>query len=472
MKKKRFAGAALTVTLLLGCATNHESVQRQQMEGTRKARAESHRELESPPTHSENAARKKTRVSAKADGLGRYLAMAMEDSPELEASFEQWRASVLRISRDRRLPDPTISFSYFVSSVETRVGPQRAKIGVSQTFPWPTRLTAGADAASARARALQSQLDALTLMVRQKVATAYYRLWLIRATREIHAAHLEVVRSLSQSVLARVATGAANLAEQQQVDLSAARLEDMLAGMDEAEAAAVAQLRAAVGNRTLGSFDTRDAPPEAAVPRESESALAEVAVRHPLLLSMDYEALAFDEMARAEEAVGLPSFSLGADWIITGEASAPNIPDSGKDALMVGGAISVPLWRGSYSDAADASRAEASATRARRDAAENQVVAELHTAYAEVRDATRRAQLHQSTLVPQADSAYASVLGAYITGQGTVAQTILAQKDLLELRGSLAKARADHAIAWARLEHAVGRPVKPGESAEIVETPQ
>jgi hypothetical protein len=41
-----------------------------------------------------------------------------------------------------------------------------------------------------------------------------------------------------------------------------------------------------------------------------------------------------------------------------------------------------------------------------------------------------------------------------------VAQTLLAQKDLLELSAGLEQARADYAMAWARLERVVGRPVE------------
>ena len=50
------------------------------------------------------------------------------------------------------------AFGYFVRSVETRVGPQRARISLQQAFPWPTRLTAGSDAASGRGTARAQKL--------------------------------------------------------------------------------------------------------------------------------------------------------------------------------------------------------------------------------------------------------------------------------------------------------------------------
>jgi hypothetical protein len=41
-------------------------------------------------------------------------------------------------------------------------------------------------------------------------------------------------------------------------------------------------------------------------------------------------------------------------------------------------------------------------------------------------------------------------------GRSSVAATILAQRELLDLSLGLARARAEHAIAWARLEEVAG----------------
>ncbi|HUT78731.1 MAG TPA: TolC family protein [Polyangia bacterium] len=392
-------------------------------------------------------------------GLPGYVAYAMAKSPELRAGFERWQASVYEISRARRLPEPTLSFAYFVQSVETRVGPQIARVSLQQTFPWPTKLTAGADAASARARALQRQFDARALALTQRIADVYWRIWLVRQARSIHREHLEVLRSLSESVLARVATGAATLADQQQVDLAAARLEDLLAGLDEAERAAEARLRAAIGARGSIAVPTPGAPPDAELPSESESDLEGSARSHPTVAAFELLAESEDWVARREEADRFPGLTIGADWIITGESGMPDVPDSGKDAVVVGAGIRVPLWQASYSDSVAAARSMADAQRAEARAAADQAVAQLASDLSSVRDAVRRVRLFRETLVPQAEAAYASVLGAYVSGRGTVAQTLLAQRDLLELRVEFDQSRADYAQGWARLEQVVGREI-------------
>lgn len=453
----------LSAVFVMGCAGAQERAVQQEFA-----------EHDSPETHTNSS--KKTELATdsirnerpealsadqepkQAGSLAWYLARALEESPEVRASFQRWRASVHRIAQTRRLPDPTISFSYFIRSVETRVGPQQARVGLQQAFPWPTELSAGADAAAERARAAQRAFDTRSLVILEGVARAYWALWRIRRTRAIHREHLQVIHGLSETTRARLATGQVDLAEQQQVDLTAAREEDVVRGLDEEERAAAARLRAAVGLPFDQKVPTTDEAPVPALPKRSLSELSEDVRSHPMLEIYEHRALAQESTARAEAAARWPSFTLGADWIVIGDSPVTPAPtDNGKDAVSVGAGISVPLWQGNYRHSIEAARAEAEAFRLEKDSATDRALAELSEALARVRDAVRRVALYRDALLPQAESTYASVLGSYTVGRGTVAQTLLAQRDLLELRVELAVARANYAQSWARLEEVTGR---------------
>jgi outer membrane protein, heavy metal efflux system len=132
----------------------------------------------------------------------------------------------------------------------------------------------------------------------------------------------------------------------------------------------------------------------------------------------------------------------------------------GMSAVMPSVGIRLPLWLGSYQEGVRAAEAEASAQRAEGQSAVRRAEAELDEALAMVRDSLRRVELNENTLLPQAEAAYASVLGAYATSRGTIAESLLAQREFLEIRVGLEEARAQHVAAWARLEQVVGRPVK------------
>ncbi|MCB9598559.1 MAG: TolC family protein, partial [Sandaracinaceae bacterium] len=155
-------------------------------------------------------------------------------------------------------------------------------------------------------------------------------------------------------------------------------------------------------------------------------------------------------------------------WIETGPAAMPT-QGSGDDALIASLAVSVPLWQEAYDDAQRGAEADAAAERAAGESARDAALAELAAALSAVRDSHRRARLYEGTLLPQAQSAFESVIGAYTAGRSGVAAVLLAQRDLLELAAGLELARAEHGEAWARLERVVGRRVERAVEASAPE---
>jgi outer membrane protein TolC len=119
----------------------------------------------------------------------------------------------------------------------------------------------------------------------------------------------------------------------------------------------------------------------------------------------------------------------------------------------------VPLWQGTYGHEIASQQAMADAQRSEQQARGDRAVAALQATLSQVRDSERRVDVVSGTLLPQARAAYASVLGGYTVGQSAVAQTLLGQRDLLDLGVQLARASADHQRAWAQLDQLVGRQV-------------
>lgn len=406
-----------------------------------------------------------TRQTALDGSLRSYVAHALAHSPELRASFERWRAATMRISRARRMPEPIIKYSYFVRSVETRVGPQNHKLSLMQSFPWPTALSAGADAASSKARSAQRRFDAEVLAVQRAVADAYWRLWLVHEEHRLTMEHDVVLETLAGTVRGRVRTGDASLADLNQVELGISRHHDHHGAHRETERVATAELLRAIGAESgRRDLSATDAPFEG-LPVDSEQSLHRDAQQHPDIEAEDLMATSSDAQLKAEAAQRAPSLLAGLDWIVVGPTPGPN-PDSGQDAVIVTAGLSVPLWGPSYRSSMDAARAEGAAHRADRDAARQAADAQLEAALSTVRDAQRRIDLYGDTLIPQAETTFQSVLGGYQSGRSTIASALLAQKDLLELQLELARSRARHARAWAVLEAVVGRTVEPSEKGE------
>jgi outer membrane protein, heavy metal efflux system len=212
-------------------------------------------------------------------------------------------------------------------------------------------------------------------------------------------------------------------------------------------------LLATIGAPVEGEALTTDDYPVAALPSEPIDALRAAISKHPSIDAYAKMSEAADASARSERAERLPGFAVGVEWM--------RMPGAmGDTGLMPNVGIRIPLWQSSYLESARAREAEANAQREEGRAAGLRAHAELEEALARVRDSNRRVELGRNTLLPQAEAAFTSVLGAYSSGRSTLASSLLAQRDLLEVRLALEVAYADHAVAWARLDRVVGRTVE------------
>lgn len=437
--KFRFVMIVGLTLWMMSCATRHEN--------------DVHRDLDNAARRfqfasDEGAARQKEGHDvAGLNTFDEYVAYALSHSPKVRAAFERWRASVYRIARARRLPEPMLEYAFVIA--------KRHRLGLEQMIPWPTKLSAGADAMAIEAQALGQRFDAEMLMVKQSVAEGYWRLWLIQNLRVIQHEQLELLRGLAESARARIATNHTTLADQQQIELTIARLDDDIAGLFEQQQIAEAELRSTLGIQDRVTLTTKEQHREQRVPQQTVEELRTRALTHPLISSLGAMSRSKEAEARRERADRFPGVTLGVEWE-TGSVMN-GATKEWEHEVMIGFGLQVPLWQLSYRDSVDAAKAEASMYREEGRMETVRAIAEVDAVYAEVRDAVRRANLYRTTLLPQAEAAYASVLGSYATGKSTVSDAILAQRELLEIRIAQLKAQADYEQAWAKLEQLVGQ---------------
>jgi outer membrane protein TolC len=398
---------------------------------------------------------------AEFDGrLSTYVDYALRHHPELRSEVERWRAERLQIDASYAWPEPTLSYGFFIQPVETRVGPQRHRFGIKQPIPWPSKPASAARAQAKRADAQKARYDAAMLVVRARVATAYWEQW--RTERRLYwkRQQLKLVETVEAVTQARVEVGKSPSSELNQIGLELTRLRDDIEKLENALERQRAQFVAALGRRDAAGVPIEPADePTARLPSADAETLAENAESHPQLLAMQRTVEALDQRARSESLQNYPDLSVGLDYIETGQAENPDLPDSGKDPIIAMIGVKIPLWMGRYQAAADATRARAQSQRADLEAARNNAVADVRSALARLRDSARRIHLYETTLIPQSEATYESVLGRYEVDQTTIASVLLAQRELLRLRLGLADARAEHAADWVRLEQLVGEPV-------------
>lgn len=391
--------------------------------------------------------------------LDEYVDYAVARSPRLQARYAAWRAAVMRVDFADAIPEPTLSYGLFLRRVETRVGAQRQRVGLRVALPWPDSLKARTDAAVAEARAAELRFDAEVLSLSRRVADAYWRVWSIDRRREVLTDQIALVTQLAATVRARVTLGRASVAEASQVALMLSRLSDEQAGLDARRVEASAELMAAIGARPGEQAVMISAPVAVSSPTEPAQRLRAAARRHPTGLSLALQAEARRAAARDVETQHRPDLSLGLDYIDTARIDGVNVEDNGKDPIMLSLGVTLPVW-------GDDTRARAAMEGAEADALEHQGVAvadaleaEVVRALTRIADSRRRLALLRSTLLPQAETAFRALTGAYEAQGGPIGAVLNAAREVNALRVAVIDAQVRHARAWALLHSAVGRPV-------------
>jgi len=406
-------------------------------------------------------------VLGPAPSFAEYVGYALGHSRRIVAAQQEWLAAIEGADGAGALPDPRFGFTEFLVPVETRVGPQLRSFALFQTIPWFGKLSLQGKVEQDAAAAAAARLQAALLQVRTQVHEAYFELvhlaWGVRVTAE----HQALLVQWEEVARARYETAAGSYADLVKAQVELGRTDERLRELEDRFRPLAARLNAAL-----------DRPGDTPVPRPGEPAdgvadgsspadgsLDESVLQGRLLLE-NPELVALDHLARryrhAGELAGKqggPDLTLGLQYIQTGPARIPDMPDSGQDPVLAHLSFNIPLWRGKYG----ASRREAdgryAATLSARQEMENDLAAALTQALFAHRDALRKIDLYAHGLLPKGRQSLTATQAAYEAGEAGYLDLVDAQRALLEFELSFARATADRSIALARIEQVVGGPV-------------
>ena len=96
------------------------------------------------------------------------------------------------------LPDPVLTYSYFIESVETRTGPQEQKAGISQRLPWMGKLDARQQAELARADSAYQHYRSSLLKLAFNVRRTYAARWLLQRETELTRQHIRLLEDIER----------------------------------------------------------------------------------------------------------------------------------------------------------------------------------------------------------------------------------------------------------------------------------
>lgn len=281
-----------------------------------------------------------------AQTLDDYFKIAAENNPGLQAIYKEYEAALQKVPQVSTLPDPTFSFGYFISPVETRVGPQQAKLSLTQMFPWFGTLKAQGNVAVLMAEVkFQSFMEARNRLYFQ-VASAYYPLYELKDFVRIERENIIILESYKTIATQKFKNGTGTMVDVLRVDIMLKDAQTNLDILKDKEKPLLTTL-----NKLLNHSENE--PVQISDTLKSVILLDNyrkdsLIVANPKLKALNLKLQASQAAEIVAQKQGLPKLGIGLDYLLVSERTDISMPDNGKNVLMPMVSFNIPIFWAKY----------------------------------------------------------------------------------------------------------------------------
>lgn len=388
--------------------------------------------------------------------LNDYLAVAALNSPSLRRAFYNWKATLEKTGYAGALPDPMISYGYFIENVETRVGPQNQKFSIKQSFPWFGTLGSRKDIANEAANAAFRKYQAEKLRLFYSVKAAYYELYYLGRDIILTRDNLELLKFWESVALSKYKVALKKHPDIIKAQVELGKLEDQLitledkVGPTKARFRAVVDLPDSISIRLPNAIDIDETQVKLQIVKDE--ALKYNPNLNAMIHLIDKERAGVGLAGKAS----LPNFTIGLDYIETGDALDRSMVESGKDPWVFGVGINLPIWFGKNSAKKDEAKAKLKVAQYGYADAKNRLEALVEKIVFQYSDALRKTSLYRDGLIPKAEQALNASYTAYQAAEMDFLNVLDAQRQLLAFQLQFERSIADLATRQAEIEMITG----------------
>jgi outer membrane protein TolC len=386
--------------------------------------------------------------------LNSYLETAAQNNPGLKTRFNEYMAALEKAPQVKALPDPQIAFAYFISPVETRVGPQQFKISASQMFPWFGTLKSAENASIQNAKAKFELFEEAKAELFNNVKNNYFDLYFNKKAIGISLENLDILASFKKLALIKVEAGLVSAVDDYRIEMEIYDLENSLALLRDKQSV----LRTAFNN-LLNTNDNA----EVIIPNDlwtddiayaKTAALDSIRALNHQLLNIDFQQQALVYKKEWASKKGNPSFKIGMDYTFVGKGGN-NL--SGKDAFIFPSiGITLPLYRSKYKAMVnevvylESAKAEEKVNKL------NVLETVFEEVWKDYRDANRRIDLYNRQL-ELAKISLKLLETDYATGNRNFEEILRMDRKVLKYNLELERAKADKQASISFITYLMGK---------------
>ena len=389
-------------------------------------------------------------ILANAQSLDEYFKIAAENNPGLQAKYKSFEAAMERVAQVSSLPDPNLSFGYFISPVETRVGPQRARFSLTQMFPWFGTLKAQEDVATLMAEAkYQEFLDARNKLLYQ-VAAAYYPLYELKRLVEIENENISILSSYKDIASVKFQNGKGAMVDVLRVDIMLKDAATNLSILEQKKKPLETRFNTLLNRQEDETIIVQDSLYVENLPltyrRDS------LLTSNPLLDELDLKIKASEAQELAATKQGMPKIGVGLDYVIVGQRTDMSVPDNGQDVLMPMVTMSLPIFRGKYKAAQKEAQLMQESYALQKEDAVNRLTSTYEMIWFEIQKQLDQIILYEEQIITSQQSLNL-LFTAYGNSGKDFEEVLRMQQQILKYQKMKATALSDYNIAIAELDY-------------------
>jgi len=369
-------------------------------------------------------------------GFDDFMRHAMLNQPQVEAAYFDWAASVERITVERSLPDPRLTFQADIADIIMSLMP-----GLMMDFPGPGKLGARAQVASEESRGKYFQFESAVLQAAFALKKSFYQLYFLDEKIRVNQQTLDLLADLEKLARSQNEVGKVTLQDVLRAQVEQDRLRTETVNLDDSRHSLMAQFKAALGLTS----DQPDPPVPAkfaSTPVVSDEQLWTAALaRNPELKAMAAEVRRAEALLRLAHKERVPDFNLGL------EADALAAPTMFRPQF----GMTLPIWRDKIAAEIAGAQAENRAAKARLTAAQISLAVEFAEKSFMFREASRNLDLLQKQLLPKTRLSLEVARSGYLSGQIDFFNVIDTERTLLNFTLAEIEARTQRELTLAEL---------------------
>jgi len=390
-----------------------------------------------------------TVLMSNAQQLEKYLEIAAQNNPRLKAKYVEFEAALEKVKQVNTLNDPTFSFGYFLSPVETRVGAQRMKFSLGQMFPWFGTLDARQDIASQLAESKYQEFLAEQLLLYRNVKNAYYPMLELGEHIKVQQNNLKVLSTYKELANIQFSNGKATMVDVLRVDIKMEDLESKISLLNDKRSPLEATFNLLL-NRAADTIVLLDSFPKAV--SEYYGAQDSLWLNNPKIAAFELRIGAAKSNENLATLSSRPQIGIGLDYVVVSKRNVSTIPDDGKDILMPMATVTLPLYRSKYKAAIKEANLQQEVLNLYKKDYENNLLSQYTLAKYKYDESLELIRLYTSEVTKTK-----RILGLLAISYGTngkdYVELLRAQQTLLEHELTLSTQWKEYHIAVAQLDY-------------------